>query len=89
MKAKGNRIRYLRQAVRLVWASAPGWTSLQMLVLVVQGVLPVGALILTRQVVDAVGQFLVQGGGAREAQGLLMLRPWGAGVTLVGWLCRA
>lgn len=89
MKAKGNRIRYLRQAVRLVWASAPGWTSLQILVLVVQGVLPVAALILTRQVVDAVGQFLAQGGGPREAQGLIMLLPWVAGVTLVGWLCRA
>ena len=89
MKAKGNRIRYLRQAVRLVWASAPGWTSLQILVLVVQGVLPVAALIMTRQVVDAVGQFLAQGGGPREAQGLIMLLPWVAGVTLVGWLCRA
>lgn len=89
MKAKGNRIRYLRQAVRLVWASAPGWTSFQMLVLLVQGVLPVAALILTRQVVDAVGRFLAQGPGAQEVRGLLMLMPWVAGVTVAGWLCRA
>ena len=89
MKKGSGRVRHLREAVRLVWRSARGWTVLQALVIAAQGVLPVVSLHLTRQVVDAVGLFLGQAPGARDSRVLLVWAPWVAGVVLVGWICRA
>ncbi len=89
MKKGRGRVRHLREAVRLVWRSARGWTVLQALVIAAQGVLPVVSLHLTRQVVDAVGLFLGQAPGARDSRVLLVWAPWVVGVVLVGWICRA
>mgnify|MGYP003587089333 CR=1 FL=1 len=89
MKKHRDRMRHLRQAVRLVWDSARGWTALQALVIAAQGVLPVATLVLTRQVVDAAGGFLAQAAGARDAHGLLVLAPGVVAVVLAGWICRA
>lgn len=51
---KLKRLFLLRRAVRLVWQSAPGWTSANILLLVVQGVLPLAQLYLLKLIVDAV-----------------------------------
>jgi len=49
-----KRILLLRRAVRLVWESAPGWTSASIVLLVVQGILPLAQLYLLKLIVDAV-----------------------------------
>lgn len=89
MSRHRDRVRYLRKAVQLVWNSARSWTILQTLVIVVQGLLPVATLMLTRQVVDAAGRFLGQASGARDLRDLLILAPWVVAVVLTGWICRA
>ena len=89
MKRSRTRLKHIRQSVRLVWSSAPGWTVLQGLLVLVQGVLPVAALFLTRRVVDAASAFMGQAPGAREPWSLLALAPWVAAVAGAGWLCRA
>ena len=43
----------LRRAFRLVWTAAPGWTAVNLVLLVVQGLLPMVALLLLKQIVDA------------------------------------
>ncbi len=89
MSKRFDNIKHIRQALRLVWGSAPGWTALQGFFVVVQGLLPVAALYLTRQVVDAASLFLAQVPDGRDARPLLVLLPWVAAVALAGWLCRA
>lgn len=86
---KTPRFQHIRQAVRLVWSSAPGWTAGQGALVLAQGALPVATLFLTRRLVDAVTVFLGQAAGARDPWPLLALAPWVAAVTVAGWLCRA
>ncbi len=43
----------LRRACRLVWTAAPAWTAVNLVLVVVQGILPLAALFLLKQVVDA------------------------------------
>lgn len=79
----------MRQAVGLVWASARGWTILQMVTIVAGGGLPVALLLLTRRFVDAAGAYLAQPVGLRDPGELLLLAPWVAVVVVAGWLIRA
>ncbi len=44
----------LQRAIRLVWQCAPGWTLLNLVLIVVQGMLPLAALYLMKEIVDAV-----------------------------------
>ncbi len=44
----------LDRPLRLVWASAPGWTLANLGLIVVQGLMPLAALYLMKQIVDAV-----------------------------------
>ena len=89
MKTAGKRWRYLAQATGLVWRSARPWTLLQGALVVAQGLLPVATLVLTRQVVDAVGRYLVQAPGEKTPGVLLALLPWVGGVVVAGWVLRA
>ncbi len=43
----------LHRALRLVWSAAPGWTLVNLCMLIVQAVLPVLSLLLIKQVVDS------------------------------------
>lgn len=42
------------RAIRLVWTAAPGWMILNSLIVIIQGVLPLIALYLMREIVDTV-----------------------------------
>jgi ATP-binding cassette subfamily B protein len=44
----------LGRALRLVWKSAPGWTLVNSILVVVQGLLPLTALYLLKRIIDAV-----------------------------------
>jgi len=83
------RLIQLSQALKLVWASAPGWTALNLIVVTLQGLLPAASLYLTKAVVDALTLLLAQAAGEREFGALLFLLPFVVGVALAGWLCRA
>ena len=48
-----SQVRLVPRALRLVWDAAPGWTFVSLLILVVQGLLPVATVYLTRNVVNA------------------------------------
>src|SRR5512141_1588923 len=51
---KLQRFLLLRRAIRLVWQAAPGWTLASLVLLIVQGLLPLAALYLLKLIVDAV-----------------------------------
>jgi ATP-binding cassette subfamily B protein len=42
----------INRALRLVWQSAPGWTLLNLCLIIIQGVLPLVALYLMKQIID-------------------------------------
>lgn len=44
----------LDRAVRLVWTNSPGWTLAQLGLVIVQGLLPLASLYLTKRIVDSV-----------------------------------
>jgi ATP-binding cassette subfamily B protein len=83
--------RMLASAIRIVWRSAPGWTLANALLVVVQGLLPIAGLWITKRVVDAV----VSGVGAAPGSAGAPLREallWiavGVLVTLATVACRA
>jgi len=56
-------VAYLPRALRLVWAAAPGWAAAWAALLLVQGLLPVATVALTRPLVNALAA-IVAGGGA-------------------------
>ena len=47
-----NRTLRLDRAIRLVWKNAPGWTLINVVLVIIQGVLPLIALYLMKQIVD-------------------------------------
>jgi ATP-binding cassette subfamily B protein len=55
---KIQRTFLLRRAVKLVWQCAPGWTLASILLLVIQGVLPLASLYLMKLMIDAVSAAL-------------------------------
>jgi ATP-binding cassette subfamily B protein len=64
----------LGRALKLVWSIAPGWTSASAALTVLQGVLPLAAIWLTKLIVDKVSQ-AVAGSGAnyRDVAVLIIL----------------
>jgi ATP-binding cassette subfamily B protein len=66
-RAQLAQLRHVPRALRLVWAAAPGWTIASLALVVVQGVLPVFTVYLTREVVNALVKMI--GGGAAAGLG--------------------
>ncbi len=60
--AAWGQLEYLPQIARLVWQASPGWTVVWFTLLVVQGLLPVATVYLTRYVVDGVVEAMAAGG---------------------------
>lgn len=55
------RLRHVPRALRLVWSAAAGWTLALGLLLLIQGLLPVAAVYLTRPLVDALAGIIRHG----------------------------
>ncbi len=81
-----DQIPYLSRAVALVWASARGWTIAWGALLIVQGVLPVATVTLTRLLVDSLVAVVDSGGGWESLRHTLLLAVLMAGVMLVNQL---
>ncbi len=64
---------YLGKAFGLIWKTTPGWTSLWMLLLLVQGLLPVALVYLTKAIVDGLVDVVGSGGGWLSFKPLLVL----------------
>lgn len=79
----------LDRAVRLVWKSAPGWTLISLVLIVVQGLIPPAALYLMKQIVDTVASGVSASDKAAFFQQALVWILFAAGVALLAVLCRS
>ncbi len=59
-------------ALRLVWRGAGRWSVLWWCLLLVQGLLPVGVVFLTRSVVDGLVLAMDQGGSAESLRAMAL-----------------
>jgi len=79
----------LQRAIILVWRCAPGWTLLNLVLILLQGMLPLAALYLMKEIVDAV----VEGVGTPDPQSAFNTVLWwvllAGGVALLNALCSA
>lgn len=77
----------LRRALHLVWQSAPRWTLASIALLVVQGILPLLSLYLTKLMVDAVSTGLTNSDKAAVLRHVMTLVVLAGVVALAGNLC--
>jgi ATP-binding cassette subfamily B protein len=89
LKQALSRSLRLDRAVRLVWQSAPGWTLGNAVLVVAQGLLPLAALFLIRQIVDAVTAGMSNPDKAAAFQDVLVWLLLAAGVGLLTALVRS
>src|SRR4028119_1367064 len=82
-----RRALHLRRALDLVWQSAPGWTLASIVLLVLQGILPLVSLYLTKLMVDAVSTGLTTSDKAAALGQVMMLVVLAGVVALAGNLC--
>lgn len=75
-------------AVRLVWTSGPGWFIASCVIIVVQGLLPLVALYLLKQVVDSLVAALPGAGGAGGLPRVYLFIGLAALVWLLEAACR-
>lgn len=85
-----SQLPYLPQTLKLVWAAAGKWTVAWFMLLLVQGVLPLATVYLTKAVVDALVQALRGGAGDWEAvRPVVVLGGLMAGTLLLTELWRS
>ena len=83
-----KRILQLSYAFRLVWKGGPGWCLASMAVVVVQGALPLAALVLLKRIVDSVIAVLPGGVGGADLRQAFWAIGLAAGVGLLEAGCR-
>ena len=74
---------HLTQTLSLVWASAHNWTIAWMLLLIVQGLLPIGSVYLTRILVDGLVAAVGAGASWASIQPILIPVALMAGILLL------
>jgi ATP-binding cassette, subfamily B, bacterial len=84
-----DQFSYLPRALGLVWRAAKGWTLTWAILLVVQGVLPVATVILTRQLVNSFVAGIGSGGSWERLHPTLLLAALMAGVILLTELLKS
>ena len=79
----------LQRAIGLVWRCAPGWTLLNLILVITQGLLPLAALYLMKEIVDAV----VTGVGSPDPQTAFSTVFWwvllAGAVAMLSALCNS
>jgi ATP-binding cassette, subfamily B, bacterial len=78
-----SQLRYLPQALGLVWSASRHWTVAWAVLLVLQGALPVATVYLTRMVVDSLVAATTNAGGWTALQPTLFLIAAMVGVLLL------
>lgn len=79
----------LGRALRLVWQTAPRWTLVNLLLVFVQGALPLAALYLMKRILDAVSASLAAPHPASAFQPVVFWILLAGGVALLGALTRS
>ena len=84
-----TQLPYLPRALNLVWTAARGWTIAWIVLLVIQGILPVAIVTLTKVLVDSLVAAADGGGSWETVRGPLLLALLMAGLLLLTELLRA
>ncbi len=84
-----GQLPFVPRALRLVWDAAGWWSTAWLILLVVQGLLPVALVFLTRVVVDRLAAAAGAGASWEQLRGILLPAAVMAGLLLVGELLRA
>jgi ATP-binding cassette subfamily B protein len=79
---------YLPRAIFLVWSAAGSWTAAWLVVLVIQGVLPVATVYLTRAIVNSLVAAIRASGTPSSLRPVLLPVSLMVGVLLVGEVLR-
>jgi ATP-binding cassette subfamily B protein len=80
---------HLAWAIRLVWRTAPGWTALNVVLAILQGIVPLLGVYLMKLIVDAVTQGVTQAQGAASFREAALYIALAALVALTGVALRA
>lgn len=75
--------------LRLVWQSVPGWTLVNLVLVVIQGLLPIVSLYLLKQIIDTVSSAISTGGSTEKLSQTLVWIAMAAGVALTQELCKS
>lgn len=81
--------RRLFQSAVLVWKATPGWTLVNLLLGVFQGLLPLAALLVMKHIVDIVAATIKDGHSPAMIRLLLLWVALGGGVAILTALCRS
>ncbi|NCC35229.1 MAG: ABC transporter ATP-binding protein, partial [Chloroflexia bacterium] len=71
VRSQMRQVRYVPRALRLVWQAARGWTIASTVLLVIQGVLPVVTVYLTRELVNGLVEVVERGGTSEAIQAVV------------------
>jgi ATP-binding cassette subfamily B protein len=87
----GVRARLLARTFRLVWESAPGWTTASLALVAVQGLLPLATLYLVKLLVDALAAAYatVTAGGTPASRPILLILAVAAAVAVLEVVARS
>ncbi|MCI0527117.1 MAG: hypothetical protein L0Y56_06710, partial [Nitrospira sp.] len=83
LRGASAQLPYLPRALALVWAAARGWTLAWSILLILQGLLPVTVISLTRLLVDNLVAALSSGDAWKSARPILVLVLLIAGIVLL------
>ena len=76
------------RALRLVWQATPGWTMANLLLQIIQGILPLAALYLMKLIVDAVTYSITAPDKTQIFRQIVLLIIIAGGVALLNALCQ-
>lgn len=82
-----RRVIRVDRAIRLVWTNTPGWTLVQLALVIIQGLLPLAGLYLTKQIVDAVSAGIASADLDTALSQVLLYVGMAAGVALLKAIC--
>lgn len=86
---KFQGIRRLLPALRFVWTGSPRWTLAHIALILIQGILPIASLYLTKLIIDIVTNSITHSDRTALFQHLLILLGLMAAVTVVTAICSA
>ncbi len=89
LKLKIQQTLRLLPALRLVWQSSPGWTIARIVLLIIQGILPVISIYLTKLIIDNVAANLTNVDKEIAFEQVLFLIALAGAITLINTLCNS
>ncbi len=79
----------LLPALQLIWQSSPSWTSTRIILLVIQGILPLISIYLAKKIVDTVTMSLTTANKSASFEQAVILIAVMGGVTVFSTLCQS